>query len=132
LFDEFFFDTKKDGGVYLFAGEFSISKSEPESKQFDSGFFDILRETIAWALSVNTHLGAHVIFSDVVEAIKDTVFDFINDIIDSDTTALIAEVSAAFISCPSGIEGAVMGQDFKGDHFKLVKDIDQDMKDSPR
>jgi len=43
--------------------------------------------------------------------------------------ALIAEVSAAFIPRPCGIESTVMGQDIKGDHFKLAKDVDKDMED---
>lgn len=43
--------------------------------------------------------------------------------------ALIAEISTAFITSPGRIEGAVMGEDFKGDHLEFMEDIHQDMKD---
>jgi hypothetical protein len=43
--------------------------------------------------------------------------------------ALIAEVSAAFVPSPCGIQGTVMSQDIKGDHFELMKDVNEDVKD---
>ena len=57
------------------------------------------------------------------------MFHFVDDIIDGDALTLITKVGAAFISSPGRVQGTVMGQDIKGDHFKLVKDIHQDMED---
>ena len=42
---------------------------------------------------------------------------------------MIAEISTAFISGPCRIERAVMGKDLKSDHFKLLKDADQNVED---
>jgi hypothetical protein len=42
---------------------------------------------------------------------------------------LSAEVGAAFITSPGRIRGAIMGEDFKGDHFKLMENGNQYMKD---
>ena len=42
--------------------------------------------------------------------------------------ALIAEIGTAFIPGPGGIEGAVMGEDFEGNHLEFMEDIDEDMK----
>ena len=52
-----------------------------------------------------------------------------NDIRNRDGVTLMAKVSTAFITSPCGVEGAVMSQDFKGNHFELVKDFNKDMKD---
>jgi hypothetical protein len=52
-----------------------------------------------------------------------------NDIFDSNAGALIRKPGTAFVSSPCRIQSAVMGQNFKGNHFKLVKNTDQDMKD---
>jgi fructose-1,6-bisphosphatase/inositol monophosphatase family enzyme len=57
------------------------------------------------------------------------MFHFVDDIIYGDAVTLITKVGAAFISSPAWIQGTIMSQDIKGDHFKLVKDIDQDMED---
>ena len=57
------------------------------------------------------------------------MFHFVDDVIYGDTAALITKISAAFISRPGRVQSAIMGQDIKGDHFKLVKDIHQDMED---
>jgi len=57
------------------------------------------------------------------------MFHFVDDVIYGDTAALIAKISAAFISSPARIQGTIMSQDIKGNHFKLVKDIHQDMED---
>jgi hypothetical protein len=65
----------------------------------------------------------------MVETIKDAIFDLSNDIFHGDAFALIGKVGTALISCPGGIEGAVMSKNLEGDHLQLVKDTDQDMKD---
>jgi fructose-1,6-bisphosphatase/inositol monophosphatase family enzyme len=57
------------------------------------------------------------------------MFHFVDDIVDGDAVTLITKVGAALISSPAWIQGTIMSQDIKGDHFKLVKDIDQDMED---
>ena len=41
---------------------------------------------------------------------------------------MIAEIGAALVSGPSRIECAVMGKDLKSDHFKLLKEADQNVK----
>jgi hypothetical protein len=41
----------------------------------------------------------------------------------------ITEVGAAFVSGPGRIEGAVMGEDLEGNHFQVMEDAHQDMKD---
>jgi len=46
----------------------------------------------------------------------------------ADAVALVTEIGASLVSSPCGIKGAIVRQDIKGDHFKVVKDIDQDMK----
>ena len=50
-------------------GKQEKARRRVEGKQFDSGFSDILREPVTWAFSVDTYFRAHIIFSDVVEAV---------------------------------------------------------------
>ena len=52
------------------------------------------------------------------------MFHFVDDIIDGDAVTLITKVGTALISSPAWIQGTIMSQDIKGDHFKLMKDID--------
>ena len=42
---------------------------------------------------------------------------------------MIGKIGAAFIPRPTRIEGAIVGQDLKGDHLELMKDIDKNMED---
>ena len=41
----------------------------------------------------------------------------------------MTEVGAAFVSGPGRIEGAVMGEYLKGNHFQIMEDAHEDMKD---
>jgi len=41
----------------------------------------------------------------------------------------IAEERAAFVSGPGMIEGAVMGEELEGNHFQVMEDVHEDMKD---
>ena len=52
-----------------------------------------------------------------------------DDIFNSNGGTLIAEIGTPLISCPGRVERSIMCQDFKGNHLKLVKDANQDMKD---
>ena len=54
---------------------------------------------------------------------------FAEDVFDRDGGTLIAEVSTPFVASPCGIKGSIMGEDFKGNHLELVKDINQNMED---
>jgi len=63
------------------------------------------------------------------KAIEDTIPDFFGNILDGYPGAFIAEVGAAFVSCPGRIEGAIMGEDLEGNHFQIMEDAHQDMKD---
>ena len=55
--------------------------------------------------------------------------NFVGEIIDGDAAALVTKVGPALISSAARIQGPIMSQDSKGEHFKLVKDIHQDIED---
>ena len=55
--------------------------------------------------------------------------NFFNDIFNRDTGTLSTKVSTALVTRPCRIKRAVVGKDLEGDHFKLLKDTHQDMKD---
>jgi len=63
------------------------------------------------------------------KTIEDTLPDFFGDIWDSYPGTFITEVSAAFVSGPGRIEGAVMGEYLEGNHFQVMEEAYQDMKD---
>jgi hypothetical protein len=63
------------------------------------------------------------------KTIEDTLPDFFGNILDGYPGTFITEVGAAFVSGPGMIEGAVMGEDLEGDHFEVMEEAHQDMKD---
>jgi hypothetical protein len=63
------------------------------------------------------------------KTVEDALPDFFGDILDGYPGTFIAEVGAAFVSGPGMIEGAVMGEELEGDHFQVMEDAHQDMKD---
>lgn len=63
------------------------------------------------------------------KTIEDTLPDFFGDILDGYPGTFITEVGAAFVSGPGRIEGAVMGEDLEGNHFQVMEDAHQGMKD---
>ena len=113
----------------MFLRYFTVIKSQSEGEQFYFGLFDIIGESVTGALGINADFGAQVLLGHMVEPIKNAVFNLFNDIVNGNTGTLITEIGAALIPSPGRIKGAVMSQDFKGDHLQLMKDIDQDVKD---
>jgi hypothetical protein len=69
------------------------------------------------------------LFGHIVEPIEDAIFYFSDNIVNSDARALITKICTAFVSCPGRIEGAIMSQNVKGNHFQPVKDTHQHMED---
>jgi hypothetical protein len=63
------------------------------------------------------------------KTIEDTISDLFGDIFDGYPGTFITEVGAAFVSGPGMIEGAVMGEELEGNHFQVMEDAHQDMKD---
>jgi len=63
------------------------------------------------------------------KTIEDAIPDFFGDIFNGYPGTSITEVGAAFVSGPGRIEGAVMGEDLEGNHFQVMEDAHQDMKD---
>ncbi len=77
-------------------------------------------------MSLTQKLGKRGRFAKVS---KDTVSYLTDDIFYGDRSTLITEIGTAFITSPCGIQGAVVCQDLKGDHFELVKYIYKKMED---
>ena len=123
------YNAKQNGGVFLFTCQFTIGKGQSEGKQFYLRFFDLIGESVTGTLSIYAELGPQVLLGHVVEPIKDPIFYLANDIFNGDAGTLIAKIGTSLVASPGGIERTVMGQDSECDHFKLAKDVDQDMED---
>ena len=72
---------------------------------------------------------AEMIVCQMGKTIEDALPDLIDHIGDSDVGAFLAEVGAALVPGPRGIEGPVVGEDFEGNHFQLMEDAHEDMED---
>lgn len=129
LFIEFLLDAEESCGISLLFGYFSISEGELKGKEFDIRLLDIFREAVAGAFGIDATFGAEIIICQIVKTVEDAIFHFGGDIFYGDGWTLITEIGAAFIACPSWIQCAVMGEDFEGDHVKLMKDVNEDMED---
>ena len=62
VFFKLLFNPKQDGRVFLFFRRFTVSKGQFKGKQFDSGFFDILREAITGTVFIDADFRSQIAF----------------------------------------------------------------------
>ncbi len=64
----------------------------------------------------------------MIEAVKESIFDFGDNIVNGDMRAWGTEIGTAFVASPGREESSIVGEDFESNHLQFFEDTDQDME----
>ena len=87
------------------------------------------RETIRGAFNIDHGCGTKIIIGKIIESIKDTYLYLFQHLGDLNGLTPMTKVAAPLVARPGRIKRAIYTQNLKGNHLKLMKDINQHMKD---
>ena len=111
------------------AGLFWISNLKGEGEELDFGFWDGFREPRGGAIDTDLDLSAEGQALRVLQFIEDSSADIFDEAFELDGGTLVAEVGAALVVRIGRKEGAIGGEDGKGEETEEVNDLNEDLGD---
>ena len=126
---EMFFDTEESEVVGVDDGKLLGSVLQGEGKNIDFGTSDIFRE-----IGIGTFCGHAGFFPGnysgwILKPVKDTVMDFLHDVVDGNRSAGIPETTATVVTGSGGKQGAICGQDVETQQSQFLYERNQGMKE---
>ena len=111
------------------AGIFRICDLKRESEELDFGFWDGFREPRGGAIDTDVDLSAEGEALGFLQFIEDSSADIFDEALELDGGTLVAEVGAALVVGVGREEGAIGGEDGKGEEAEEVNDLNEDLGD---
>ncbi len=111
------------------AGFFGISDLKGERKEFDFGFRGRFREASRGAIDTDLDLSAQGQTVRFLQFIEDSSADIFDQAFEFDGGTLFAEVGAPLVVGVGREEGAIGGEDGKGEEAEEVNDLNEDLGD---
>ena len=111
------------------AGLFWIRDLKGEGEELDFGFWDGLREPRGGTIDTDVDLSAEGEALGFLQFIEDSSADIFDEALELDGGTLVAEVGAALVVRVGREEGAIGGEDGKGEETEEVNDFNEDLGD---